>query len=451
MRRTVSLSLLAGAAFGATSAGAIADTGAQVSNDEVRAMVAEMLADAESRSSLLQGGGAAGHDGKFFLASPDGNFRLNVGGQVQFRYVLNIGDDADPNDPNAVQDEDDFEHGFENRRTKLEFDGHVYSPDLIYRVVGAFNSDGGSFELEDGYIGFKLEGGGKLIFGQFKAPLLREELVSSKYQLAADRSFTNEFFTANRTQGIQFSQETDNVRFALSFNDGVDNSIVSSFTGGAAGDATNTSFNNDQTDAAFTGRVEILLGGEWDAFKDFTSEPGAAISHMVGAAFHYQLGSEVFVGGVEQDNDDLIIYTVDYSIEGDGWNAFAAFVGSSTDAGVSGAPDGDNFGFVVQGGFNLDESNELFARFDFLSADDELVGDNDEISTLTLGWNHYLHGHAAKFTVDFNWVFDEGFVAGDPNGAPPVPNSFIAAPGIGYLGSNDSDQIYIRAQFQLLF
>ena len=43
-----------------------------------------------------------------------------------------------------------------------------------------------------------------------------------------------------------------------------------------------------------------------------------------------------------------------------------------------------------------------------LGADDGLVGQNDELSTITLGWNHYVHGHAAKFTVDLNWVLDGG-------------------------------------------
>lgn len=442
MRRTVSLSLLAGAAFGASGAAAIAETGAQTSsNDEVRAMVAEMLADAESRTSLLQGGGSAGHDGKFFLASPDGNFRLNVSGQMQFRYVLDLNDDADPTDPDAVQT-DDFDHGLEMRRTKLVFDGHVYSPDLMYKIQGAFNRNGGGFALQDAWIGWRLDGGGVLKAGQFKAPFLREELVSSKYQLAVDRSFTAEFFTANRTQGLMFEQEMDNFRYAVSFNEGVSNGTIGAIP---IGGSINTGFNNDGTDWAFSGRAELLLGGEWGAFKDFTSEPGAALSHMVGAAFHVQGGAEMPAG----DNDDLYAYTVDYSIEGDGWNAFAAFMGNSTDAGTTGGADGDNFGFVVQGGLNLDEANELYARYDYLGADDGLVGMNDELSTITVGWNHYVHAHAAKLTVDLNWVLDEGInpAAGTGGGG----GFFINNPGIGYLGSNDSDEIYIRAQFQLLF
>jgi len=87
MSQTKKISLLAFAGIALGVAG-----GASANNDEVRALVAEMLADADTRSSLLMSGGNAGHDGKFFLADTDGNFRLNVGGQVQFRYIANFGD-----------------------------------------------------------------------------------------------------------------------------------------------------------------------------------------------------------------------------------------------------------------------------------------------------------------------------------------------------------------------
>jgi len=92
MRRAMCLSLSVGAAIGLSAGAAFAaeenttNQNAGLSADETRALVAEMLADAETRSSLLQNSATAGHDGKFFLASPDGNFRLNIGGQIQFRY-----------------------------------------------------------------------------------------------------------------------------------------------------------------------------------------------------------------------------------------------------------------------------------------------------------------------------------------------------------------------------
>jgi len=103
MTNSKTLFLLAGAALSMGASAALADN-TSVSRDEVRAIVSEMMQDAETRSSLLQGGVTGGHDGKFFLASSNGDFRLNVGGFTQFRYFANFRDD------NSTDNE--FEPGF---------------------------------------------------------------------------------------------------------------------------------------------------------------------------------------------------------------------------------------------------------------------------------------------------------------------------------------------------
>ncbi len=422
MRRTMCLSLLSGAVIGLGGAGvATAETEAwtNANSDEVRALVAEMVADSENRSSLLQSGGTAGHDGKFFLASSDGNFRLNVGGQVQFRYIANFRDD------DSDSGEDDFESGFQTRRTKLEFSGHAWDPDLYYKVVGAFDRDGGDFELEDAYVGMKLDNGWKIQWGQFKVPLLREELVSSKYQLAIDRSTTNEFFTGNRTQGIMGVYADEAWSLALSFNDGA-NSV-------------NSDLGQDNSDYAFTGRFEWLISGDWSQFKDFTSERGSESGMLLGGAVHYQDGPDR--PGVSET--ELVIYTVDFSWEGDGWNLFGAFVGQYIDPDTGG--ERDDFGFVVQGGYYFTETFEGFARFDYLILDDDVAAvEEDEVPVLTVGFNEYLHGHGAKFSVDLQWYFEQttGSIDLGAGGGDT---------GIGRLGSTNEDEVILRAQFQLLF
>jgi len=50
---------------------------------EIRAIVQDVLADADTRTSLQAAQATAGWNKGFFLASPDGNFKLNVGGQLQ--------------------------------------------------------------------------------------------------------------------------------------------------------------------------------------------------------------------------------------------------------------------------------------------------------------------------------------------------------------------------------
>ncbi|HYE01658.1 MAG TPA: porin, partial [Phycisphaerales bacterium] len=157
------LVLLAGAALGLGGV-AMAAEPTTIDRDEVRAVVAEMLADAETRSSLLQGGASAGHDGKFFIASNDGNFRLNLGGQIQFRYIINFSDED-----NALT-EDEFDTGFQTRRTKLDFTGHVINPNWTYRVLTNFDRANGNAFLEDAFVEYRFASGMRARWGQFKLP-----------------------------------------------------------------------------------------------------------------------------------------------------------------------------------------------------------------------------------------------------------------------------------------
>lgn len=422
MSHTKSLVLLAGAAIGLSGA-AFADQNAWSSQnaDEVRALVAEMMNDAQTRSSLLQSGATSGYDGKFFLGSADGNFRLNVGGQIQFRYLANFRDDNFADDPATDRDESDDDNtlGFQTRRTKLWFEGHIFDPNLYYKVNGAFSRSGGEFELEDAYVGYKFENGLDLRWGQFKSPFLREELVSSTKQLAADRSNVNEFFNQDRSQGIQVAWAGEQFRAMGMFSDGFNSA--------------NTDFNADPADFALTGRVEFLAMGDWKQFDDFTSWRGSSNALMIGGAIHWETDSEE----VNNSADDFFAYTLDASWESDGWNLYGAFVGSSVDT-DTGAGDTDPFGFIVQGGVFVAEDWELFARYDYTD------GDNlDDFSEFTFGVNYYIHKHAAKFTADVVWALDETATA---NGTAAVTST-----GTGILASGEQDQFVIRAQFQLVF
>lgn len=435
MSQSICMTLLAGTAvtFGAV-AGASADQTAR-SNDELRAIVAEMMADAESRSSLLQSGGTAGHDGKFFLADPSGNFRLNVGGQIQFRYNMNFRDDSG-------NGEDEFESGFQTRRTKLRFDGNVFDPNLFYAVQGAFDySDGGGFSLEDAYAGYRFDNGWTMRWGQFKLPFMREELVSSKYQLAADRSLVNEVFNQDWSQGVELSYEAEDWRFAAAFSDGIrtrntdytDVQALGIF--GAAG-------NGGEADFGVTARAEFKLNGMWSQFKDFSSRPGSDYGMMLGVAAHYEYGdSTETAAGLGQYN--YFSWTIDLSIEGDGWNLFAAGVGAHQK--TNDAFSSDDFGIVLQGGIFIPDTDwELFARYDVLLPDDSegVRVTDDPFNTITVGANYYMHGHAAKFTFDVQYFIDD------------LSSQALFAPGntgIGYLGDDDTGEVNLRVQFQLLF
>lgn len=454
MSQTKSIVMLAGAALSLGGVAVAEQSAAWTSQnaDEVRAIVAEMLSDANTRSSLLQSGGTAGHDGKhFFLASQDGNFRLNVSGMVQFRYYVNFRDNPNAGAPPGGPFVDDFDPGFETRRTKLAFSGHIFEPNLFYRVQGAFDRaggprGGGTFGLEEASVGYKWDNGFTAKWGQFKLPFLKEESMSSAKQLTVDRSLTNEVFNQDWSQGIELSYTDEAFRAFFAFSDGFG--------------SRNTSFGGDPADYALTGRVEFMWAGDWNQYSEFTSKRGSPYFGAIGAAAHFEDSPDV--KGTVAGNTESFLYTVDAMTKGDGWNLYGAFIGSHIETAAAAAPSFDDFGFVVQGGVYLTDDFEIFLRWDAIIPDGDRTNGtavarsgNDMFNTATGGFNYYLHGHAAKFTLDLQYnidnpsdtAFTDGANGGFPGGVFGVPGG-----GIGFQNTgNEDNQFVVRAQFQLLF
>ena len=410
---TLAIAALAAAAGGTTALANDADS--------VRALVAEMIADADSRSSLLQSGGTAGHDGNFFLSSADGNFTLKLSGQSQTRYTLNFNDEVAPRD-DAVQ-------GFSLPRTALRFEGQIYG-DFGYAVQGMFSRAGGGFVLEDAYVHTEVGDGMTLYWGQGRTNFLTEDNISEKYALAVDQSVVNSVFAQGRSQGIALAGQQEDWSWEVAFTDGLRSA--------------NTDFGASPADYAFTGRVDFKAAGDWAQFDQFSSARGSEYAAKIGGAIHFQDGPET----PASDGVSQFVYTVDAMAEGDGWNAFAMFVGATTDDDTTGL-DTDDFGWLIQGGVFVSDDWELFGRFDMISPDSGRAG-SDDFSTITVGANYYIHGQAAKFTVDLSWYLDESDNNDLVSGADPNFGSALGS-GLGLLPSAEKDMVAIRAQFQLLF
>lgn len=376
-------------------------------SSEIRALVQDVLADADTRASLLQGGSTAGWDKGFFLASADGNFKLKINGQMQIRYVYNHQEEDAAEDTNRS--------GFENRRTKLTFEGNVIDPTWVYHITGAFERDGGSFVLEDAFVKKAFDNGWEAQVGQFKLPFMREELVSSKRQLAVDRSLVNEEYNQDRSQGIQVTYKGDQFAFYGAFSDGFASSNVPVLT--------------EDVEYAFTGRVEILFAGDWKQFSDFTSWKGEDFGFLLGAAAHYERAEYGTASGPEET---LFTYTVDASLEFGGANLFGAIVGRSLDE-----ADVDQYGVVVQGGLFLNDEWELFGRLEWSDFDTTGV---EDLTVATIGVNKYIDKHNLKWTTDVGYGID-------------AVNSPFSSSGVGWRAdAGDEDgQIVFRSQLQLLF
>jgi phosphate-selective porin OprO/OprP len=380
--------------------------------DEIRGLVRDVLADADTRASLLQDGMTAGWDKGFFLGSADGNFLLRLGGQIQVRYAAGFQDKA--------PDGEDERYGFEVRRAKLKLKGHVVDPTWKYVLNLAWDHDDsgrqGDVDVEDAIIIKDFGGGWELWAGQFKLNFLREELTSSTSQLAVDRSYVNELYNQDRHQGVQVFYTTDQFRVTGAFGDGFGSKNLPAYA--------------ITTEWAATARLEWLAMGNWNQFKDFTSPPGSDTGLMVGAAIHWQDDKydQPLTGKVER-----LTWTIDGSLEGAGWNLFAYVVGNHTDPDVGSSMD--QIGVVVQGGYYFTDDWEGFARYEWSDLDTPGL---DDVSILTVGFNRYYAKHTLKWTTDLGYAFDS------------VPINEL---GINWRADDQTEdgQIVIRSQLQLLF
>jgi hypothetical protein len=445
MSLTKRLGLIVGAAASLSSAMA------QTAMDQSRAYQNELFSDA-SRQVSKQGGGA---------------FTAKFGGYEQVRFNANFRDD-----PNL---DNEFAMGFQNARTRINAQGNVFNEDWGYFIQfgfgdetivdappvppaggtsGSSTSSGFAF-LEDAYGTYKIGNGWDLRFGQFKLPFLREQLIGDTHQLAVDRSTMDTTFSQQRSQGIQVGYAADAFRFFGAFSDGLRTA--------------NTDFVSPaEADLAITARFEYMWAGAWTQADDFTSWQNSAFFGMVGAAAHYQMGGRTFntsqaavPPGPAADAADVDAYglTVDVSVKGNGWNAFAAGVltnvdpGSTSNAvigypgngtpGGAGAPDATDYGFLVQGGIFVAPQWELFGRLDFIDPDTSRGANGDnEMMSVTLGANYYISpdSHAAKFTAQLQYFLER-------QAAGINPSSTLQ----GLLGSNEDGQFTISAQMQLVF
>ena len=427
--------------------------------------VESVLRDAERRSGaqLMQPEGfTAGYSkGKFIIQDPSGNFVINPNFQLQARYVANLRDSdetfATPDDPDTEGGEDNFTDGFEIRRMRFAFDGNAFSPALTYRFQWETSRSNGGVILQDAYVRYALgdlwgDSSRNLAVraGQFKDPTIHEETISSKRQLAADRSLVNELLGGGLTDWVQGvaliwddGPQRSPIRAEVGFTDGP-NSRNTNFTNTGGGlPASYPGLGSSQWGAF--GRVEYLATGDWKQYEDFTALGNSQDLLVFGAGASY----------AESGQGDILFHSVDAQYETGRLGLYAAYLGLYSEPvglvpGGEGDEDDDDddvtvsaggayeWGVLVQAGYLLNEKCEIFGRYDhtFLDTDRLLPNAGDSYSEITVGMNYYINGHAAKLTLDAVYA---------PDGVPTDQT------GIGLLDPDgDEQQIAIRAQFQLL-
>ena len=422
---------------------------------EIRSIVQDVLVDADTRQSLMQGLGTAGWDDGFFLASSDGRFLLELDALVQFRNIQNFQD---------VQS-DEWRGGFEISRTELTMRGHIYNKDLTYLVRADVtrNEPGlvtGLWFLKDAWVRYHMNDDWSVRFGQFKLPFSREELVAPEYQLAVERSLINENTNLGRTQGVEITWATDHWRFSGAIGDGATDNFGGFNLVEPGGAPLNSAALVPDTEWAMTGRGEMKLAGTWEQFEDFTSRRGDPFGLLLGVGGHWQRGEHGIISPGVDAQETWWSVTADISAEFGGANLFAAGTYQyieGGDLGNTNRPQSEieMYALMIQGGWFMTDNVEIFARLEWAQVITNIRQISrqrrrrpprfrnvafDSLTTLTAGVNWYIHGHDSKLTVDFGYTFGEV-------GAPF--DSDLAGWRTDPDGS--TGQMVLRTQYQLRF
>jgi len=407
--------------------GGVAVAGGPETTDSNRAYAAEMKADAALRTSNLNGSNSG------LILADGGDTSVKLGGFAQFRYINNFRDNP-PNATSGSFHDSGYTNGFEATRTRLEVTGNIISKALTFKVDSDFNKSGDA-SLKDAWGQYAFDNGVKVKWGQFKLPVLREELVADVNQLAIDRSIVNTIFTQDRSQGIQAAYEQDQWRILGALSDGLQ-TLNTDYTSSA------------EADYAFSGRGEFKWGDDWKRFADFTSWRGQSNAGLIGVAAHYQHSGNTASAGNNAEKVDLIQYTADFSLEGNGWNLFVAGVGRHSEpSGTNTASTLDDFGFVVQAGVFVNDQIELFARYDGVFVDSDYGnGIDDTFNTLAGGVNYYVfaQSQAFKISADVQYFVDEVSSNVLVSGVSGSNNNALRFDGEG-------GQFAVRLQVQLVF
>jgi len=186
---------------------------------EIRGIVTDVLADADTRSSLQGSGAGAGYNGGFFISSADGNYSMKMNVLEQIRWTFN--------DRSGVA-QNGQTWGFENKRTRLSWSGNLVDASWTYKVAYyfAYSNDvefnGASSVLADAWVAKDLGNGLSFTAGQFKLPFSGEYGVDAGNLQFNDYSTISNAFADGYGQGLMLSYKADMFRAAVAYVNSLD-------------------------------------------------------------------------------------------------------------------------------------------------------------------------------------------------------------------------------------
>jgi regulator of replication initiation timing len=435
---------------------------------EIKGLVKDVLADAETRTSLQQNAATSGYDNGFFIGSADGNFKLKINALEQIRWTYN-NMNADQLG-GAAETNANTQWGFENRRTQLTFSGNVVDPSFTYMARFNYGSTSDPYTpeadsaddrtpeydqspgmiLQDAWFNKDFGSGLGVKVGQFKTPFMAESLRNDGDQLTAERSTIDYIFSAGYQQGIMATYSADMFR------------VMGSYANGPRGQ--NYNFTTGTTSFNFAVRGEVKLMGNWNEFASESATKSDETGLMVGAAFMYwnNRGQDnnpynPSVANVAYQPDGFtsgnIYWTVDTTFKWSGLSVMAAFVGNNFDTVNLDGENQNQYGFVAQAGYRVTDAIEVFGRYEWYDIlDTSALGYNttqkDINNILTFGVNVYAMSNV-------KWTTQVGISLGNMSGITDN-QSENAMTGAGWRNNqgtpgDDETQVNVISQLQVSF
>lgn len=350
---------------------------------------------------------------------------LQVSAAARFGYGINLRDNS-----GFTNDDNETTVGFGFQDVEVRLTGQVtdsitatisfdFGPDENRPLGNDFDSDfeGNSVNLEDAYADWAVNDNFTLRIGQFIQQFSAGRSISEYHMMGAFRSSAQSLLGDTAySQGIEAHFGGDNWGAAIGFTDGPRSA--------------NTAFNSSaEADYALNARFDFYSDSDKARFNDRAAWRGQSAGWRIGAGAFWANYGDTNPSGAE---DEYLSATVDAAYEGDGWGVYAAFFWQNVD--LDGAGSEDNYGGEIGASMFFSDQLEGFLRYDIVVFDNNFGGsDEDTYQAVNVGINYYFvpESHAAKFTVDLGWAFDDTRGLGSETGGSPF--------GGGFLGDSDGE------------
>jgi phosphate-selective porin OprO and OprP len=291
------------------------------------------------------------------------NFTLTLGARLQLRYSHDIPDEGDAIGSFAI------------RRGRMSLSGSAYEH---FRYAMQMELSGGSVNIIDANMSYRMSPMANLWWGQGKAHFGRQQLNSSGNLHFVDRSIVDGRFSGQRQAGIALTGQDE--RSAFEYGLGIYN-----------GNGINAANDNDRY--MFAGRAVLTPLGAYspqESAFDYPDSPRIAIG--VGG-----LRNTTGTGAAETEISRVNVET---AFKLHGFNVTGEFYWE--DAEPMGQESLETTGWYLQPGFLFpNRRNELAARYAVISPD---TPTNTDVIETGIAFSHYWATHRAKLQADLRRI-----------------------------------------------